>query len=130
MVCFGVTDKELERARRCRLVAVGVEVGGRFGAEAADFLRLLARHRARSSPAALCPYSWWLQISGQLYNVAGCEYVYMRHHNPSGVTGMRGPGIYFTCESWTFRCLRRVLPGWLQTLGRWHVVFDVQQTLV
>ena len=29
------TYLELERARRCRLVVVGLEVGGRFGAEAA-----------------------------------------------------------------------------------------------
>ena len=40
------TYPELERACRCRLVVVGVEVGGRFGAEAANWLRLLAKHRA------------------------------------------------------------------------------------
>ena len=46
-------------ARRCC-----VEVGGRFGAEAADFLRLLARHRAESTPAMLQPAAraaWLLQ---------------------------------------------------------------------
>ena len=50
------------------LVIVGIEVGGRFGAEAADFLRLLARHR-ESTPAVLRPAAraaWLLQWSGLL----------------------------------------------------------------
>ena len=46
------TYPELAR-RRCRLVVVGVDVGGRFGAEAARVLRMLARHRADGMPAAL-----------------------------------------------------------------------------
>ena len=49
------TYPELTRARRCRLVVVGPEVGGRFGNEAATFLRLLARHRAAAMPAWLRP---------------------------------------------------------------------------
>ena len=49
------TYPELTRARRCRLVVVGVEVGGRFGAEAATLLRLLARQRAAAVPAHLRP---------------------------------------------------------------------------
>ena len=40
-------------ARRCKLVVVSVEVGGRFGAEAAAFLRKLAAARARDVPARL-----------------------------------------------------------------------------
>ena len=36
------TYPELERARRCRLVVFGVEVGGRWSREAAQFVRLLA----------------------------------------------------------------------------------------
>ena len=44
---------ELASARRARLVVIGVEVGGRFGAEAASFLRHLARHRAASLPPPL-----------------------------------------------------------------------------
>ena len=36
--------------RRCRLVVVGTEVGGRFGTEVVQFLRLLARHRAAAVP--------------------------------------------------------------------------------
>ena len=46
------TYPELLRARRCRLIVIGLEVGGRFGTEAATFLRLLARHRARHRAAA------------------------------------------------------------------------------
>eukprot|EP00439_Symbiodinium_sp_Y106_P080353 s1032_g19.t1 len=50
------TYPELGGARRCRLVVVGVgvEVGGRFGAEAAQLLRLLAQ-RAEAVPAHLRP---------------------------------------------------------------------------
>ena len=44
---------ELVRARRCRLVVVGVEVGGRFGNEAATWLRLFAQHKSSAVPAAL-----------------------------------------------------------------------------
>ena len=47
------TYPELDRARRCRLVVFGVEVGGRWSEEAATFVRLLAKARARSAPAAL-----------------------------------------------------------------------------
>ena len=57
------TYPELASARRARLVVIGVEVGGRFGAEAASFLRHLARHRAASLPpplrAAAC--AGWVQ---------------------------------------------------------------------
>ena len=41
------------RSSRCRLVVVGVEVGGRWSTETADFLRQLARAKARDAPAAL-----------------------------------------------------------------------------
>ena len=47
------TYPELAVARRCKLVVVGIEVGGRFGAEAAAFLRKLAVARAREVPARL-----------------------------------------------------------------------------
>ena len=63
------TYPELDRARRCRLVVVGVEVGGRFGTEAVQFLRLLAGHRAASVPAHLRPAavaSWVARWSGLL----------------------------------------------------------------
>ena len=43
---------ELEGARRCRLVVFGVEIGGRWSREAAQFVRLLARARAAAAPAA------------------------------------------------------------------------------
>ena len=47
------TYPELLRARRCRLVVIGLEMGGRFGTEAATFLRLLARHRVARWAALL-----------------------------------------------------------------------------
>ena len=46
--------RELDgRGRRCRLVVFGVETGGRWSAEAATFVRLLARSKARSVPRVL-----------------------------------------------------------------------------
>ena len=47
------TYLELVRARRCRLVVVGVKVGGRFGTETIDLLRLLARHRAAGAAGTI-----------------------------------------------------------------------------
>ena len=47
------TYPELLASRRCRLVVLAVEVGGRFGAELADFLRRLAASKARAAPARL-----------------------------------------------------------------------------
>ena len=41
---------ELLRNRRCRLVVLGIEVGGRWSNEASSFIRMLAQARARSSP--------------------------------------------------------------------------------
>ena len=49
------TYPELAVARRCKLVVLALEVGGRFGPEAVAFLRQLARARARESPALLRP---------------------------------------------------------------------------
>ena len=43
------TYPELAVARRCKLVVLALEVGGRFGPEAVAFLRQLARARARES---------------------------------------------------------------------------------
>ena len=47
------TYPELLRDRRCRLVVLGIEVGGRWSDEAAIFLRLLAHTKARQAPALL-----------------------------------------------------------------------------
>ena len=63
------TYPELARARRCRLVVVGVEVGGRFGTEAATWPCLLACHRAPSAPAPIRPAAqsvWVARWSGLL----------------------------------------------------------------
>ena len=43
------TYPEFAAAHRCRLVVLGLEVGGRWSAEAATFIRLLARARARGA---------------------------------------------------------------------------------
>ena len=61
------TYPELLAARRCRMVVLAVEVGGRFGAEMADFLRRLAASKARAAPP-------WLraaarQAAGHLWTV-------------------------------------------------------------
>ena len=47
---------ELTRATRCRLVVLGLEVGGRWSSEAATFVRLLARAKARSYPPPSRPF--------------------------------------------------------------------------
>ena len=47
------TYPELCNSGRCRLVVLGIEAGGRWCPEAATFLRLLARCRARSAPPPL-----------------------------------------------------------------------------
>ena len=47
------TYPERIRAQRCRLVVLAIEVAGRWSSEAVEFVRLLARSRARSAPAHL-----------------------------------------------------------------------------
>ena len=47
------TYPELLNNRRCRLVVVGIEVGGRWSNEASNFICMLAKARARSSPPSL-----------------------------------------------------------------------------
>ena len=44
------TYPELLQNRRCRLVVLGIEVGGMWSNEASNFIRMLANARARSSP--------------------------------------------------------------------------------
>ena len=48
-----ITYPELLDARRCRLQVLAIEVGGRWSAEAARFLRLLAKARSRAAPEAV-----------------------------------------------------------------------------
>ena len=64
------TYPELERARRCRLVVFGMEVGGRWAPEAATtFIRLLARARAAEVPASFrtaARAAWVVRWSGIL----------------------------------------------------------------
>ena len=63
------TYPEFADARRCRLVVLGLEVGGRWSAEAAAFIRLLARARARSAAVtqrAACVAAFVTRWSGLL----------------------------------------------------------------
>ncbi len=46
---------ELVRSRRCRLVVLALEVGGRWSEEAVTFVKLLAKANSRSAPALLRP---------------------------------------------------------------------------
>ena len=48
------TYRKLLRNRRCCLVVLGIELGGRWSNEASSFIRMLAQARARSSPPSLC----------------------------------------------------------------------------
>ena len=43
---------ELLRSRRCRLVVLGMEVGGRWSEEALRFTRLLAKAKSRAYPSS------------------------------------------------------------------------------
>ena len=44
---------ELLQSRRCRLVVLGIEIGGRWSDEALEFVRLLAKSKARAYPRLL-----------------------------------------------------------------------------
>ena len=47
------THPELLRSRRCKLVVLGLDVGGRWSQEATSFIKLLAQHKARQAPPIL-----------------------------------------------------------------------------
>jgi hypothetical protein len=47
------TYPELLGSRRCRLVVLAAEVGGRFSEEAKQFVSLLAKAKARAAPEGL-----------------------------------------------------------------------------
>ena len=47
------TYPELVASSRCRLVVLGIEVGGRWSTEATQFLRSLAQNKAQPAPAPL-----------------------------------------------------------------------------
>ena len=46
------TYHELRQSAQCKLVVLALELGGRWSTEAATFVKLLARLRARAVPAA------------------------------------------------------------------------------
>ena len=63
------TYPEFADAGRCRLIVLGLEVGGRWSAEAAAFIRSLARARARSAAVtqrAACVAAFVTRWSGLL----------------------------------------------------------------
>ena len=66
-------------SRRCRLVVVAIETGGRWSDEAADFLWQLALAKAREVPALLshsAALAWerrWAQMLGTAFAVAFAE---------------------------------------------------------
>ena len=60
------------RGADLHLVVVGLEVGGRFGVEAVQLLRLLARHRAAAVPAQLRPSATVLDLA--LVWAPGCRF--------------------------------------------------------
>ena len=60
------TYPELLAARRCRLVVLAVEVGGRFGTEMVDFLRRLAVSKARAAPPCAAVASGCHRWTGML----------------------------------------------------------------
>ena len=49
------TYPELVTARRCELIVLAIETGGRWSTEAASFIEELATARARDAPARLLP---------------------------------------------------------------------------
>eukprot|EP00439_Symbiodinium_sp_Y106_P002280 s7562_g1.t1 len=57
------TYPEFGRASRCRLVVLGIEVGGRWSAEAANFVRLLALQRAATIAAFVGRWSGLLSVA-------------------------------------------------------------------
>ena len=73
------TNPELLTSGRCRLVVVGIETGGRWSDEAADFLWQLAVAKAREAPALLAQsaaLAWerrWTRMLGTACAVAFAE---------------------------------------------------------
>ena len=71
------TYHELVNGHRCRLVVLTIEVGGRWSNEAVDFIRLLAKVKARSSPRLLrrsAELLWFNRWTGMLSCAAQSTY--------------------------------------------------------
>ena len=64
---------ELVNSTRCSLVVAGMEVGGRWGQEAVDFLKALAENKANEALVQLrgSTYAAWLRRWKQKLAVAG-----------------------------------------------------------
>ena len=112
------TCPEFVRTRRCRKVVVGLEVGGRFGAEAAAGLRLLSCHKTSSAPAHMRPTAqsaWVAPWSGLVLSAQGPDRKTLRQGKKHILTLMprsslrpaKAPPICISCFC-----------GQLETLGR------------
>ena len=80
---------ELLRNRRCRLVVVAHEVGGRWSEEAWTFLTLLARVKAHTAPAALrrsTEYCFLRRWAGMVAVAAQTAFAATLVGEPSGKT--------------------------------------------
>ena len=86
---------ELIRAQRCRLVVLAIEIAGRWSSEAVEFVRLLARSRARSAPAHLrasCASACSQRWSGILAFAAARAFAASLHPAPlHGTANVDGP---------------------------------------
>ena len=88
------TYPELIRAQRCRLVVLAIEVAGRWSSEAVEFVRLLARSRARSAPAHLrascasaCSQRWSGILAFAAARAFAASLQYARLHGTANVDG-------------------------------------------
>ena len=54
---------DVVRSRRCHLITAGVETGGRWDKPLANFIRQLAKAKARCAPklSQLAAWTWWLR---------------------------------------------------------------------
>ena len=64
-----VKCSELLERGRCQLVVVGIETGGRWSSEAADFVEMMAQAKAREAPQVL---QWSVHCLGDAGGCACC----------------------------------------------------------
>ena len=91
-----VTYRELLRARRCRLIVFGLEVGGRWSDGALDLVRRLARGRARQVPSFLrqaaaqgYAYRWSALAAVAAQRALAASLLHLNHY---GLEDVAGPG--------------------------------------
>ena len=85
---------ELLHNSRCRLVVLGIEVGGRWSEEAASFITSLARTKTRDTPAPLrraSLISRWTAFRSNDSNHTLCSQPPFRGPNPPSQSRWRAP---------------------------------------